>query len=98
MRCFVKGEKLWAAKPAAPSDLQHLPPPPPPPTHTLQCSFINYCRDQSPFPTAFLITFVLEENSLASVNGPDKAMRLRQCSLYIKHLKKQVIDIIVTFI
>lgn len=31
----------------------------------LQISFINYFRDQSPLPSAFLITLVLDENSLA---------------------------------
>lgn len=64
----------------------------------LQLSFINYCRDQSPLPSAFLITFVLDENSLASVNGPDKAMRLSHCYFYFKELKKQVIGIIATFL
>lgn len=47
-------------------------------------------------PSAFLITFVLDENSLASVNGPHKAMRLSHRYFYIKQLKKQFIDIIAT--
>lgn len=41
---------------------------------------------------------MLDENSLASVNGPDKAMKLSHCYFYIKQLKKQVIDIIATFL
>lgn len=44
------------------------------------------------------MTFVLDETSLASVNGPDKGMRLSHCYFYIKKRKKQVIGVIVTFL
>lgn len=88
MRWSAKGEQHFGQQKL---DLLHF-------FSILQLSFINYCRDQSPLPSAFLITFVLDENSLASVNGPDKAMRLSHCHFYIKQLKKQAIDLIATFL
>jgi len=36
----------------------------------LQLSFINYCRDQSPLPGAFLITLVLDENFISTSKWP----------------------------